>query len=220
MDNGDKAQDWNNISPIMTLPEEVMHEIFDWMSFQTLYFPLRTVCKNIQTYVDNYLEIRGMSFFFACQKGLEKEVIEIKELPKKGFIIARTPASTIPWIASVLQNNEFLNVDLDRLLDMVFYAEMYRTSVCFIYKSEKRFIFRYDLESEKWDKFSDNGTKVNCLDHNETSHVFIKRIVSKIIPYHFVTQGYGYGHYPFVQVKAKDKTWSVGKMMSFKRLRL
>ena len=52
MDNADNGQDENNITPIMTLPEEAMHEIFNYQTFQTLYFSLRTVCKNIQTYVE------------------------------------------------------------------------------------------------------------------------------------------------------------------------
>ena len=120
MDNGDKGQDGENISPIMTLPEDAIREIFNYLSFQTLYFSLRTVCKNIQIYVDNYLKVRkGISLFVGCQKGSEKEVIEITELRNKGFIIIRTPASSIPWVTSILQNNKFFNEGLDRLLDLI-----------------------------------------------------------------------------------------------------
>ena len=83
MDNDDKSQDGINISPILTLPEETMREIFIYLSFETLHFSLRTVCKNIHTYVDDYLHIRGTSFFVTCQRGLKKEVIEITEMPKR-----------------------------------------------------------------------------------------------------------------------------------------
>ena len=99
MDDGEKLQDGENISPIMKLPEEAMREVFNNMSFQTLYFSLRRVCKDIQSYVDNYLKVRGgTSFFVGCRNGSEKEVIEITEKPKKGFIILRTPATSIPWV--------------------------------------------------------------------------------------------------------------------------
>ena len=67
MDNNGKAQEGNNISPILTLPEETMREIFNYLSFETLHFSLRTVCKNIHTYVDDYLKIRETSFFASCQ---------------------------------------------------------------------------------------------------------------------------------------------------------
>ena len=217
MDNGDKGQDGENVSPIMTLPEDAIREIFNYLSFQTLYFSLRTVCKNIQIYVDNYLKVRkGISLFVGCQKGSEKEVIEITELRNKGFIIIRTPASSIPWVTSILQNNKFFNEGLDRLLDLVLYKALYQMSVCFINESDKKLLFRYFLKSKKLEKFSINGTKLEWLDPNETSYAFLQRLVSRIIPYQFETQCYGNGHYPFVLFKTKGKTWSVGKMMSYK----
>ena len=110
MDNGDKGQDGNTISPIMTLPEEAMREIFNYLSFQTLYFSLRLACKNMLTYVDHYLKIRETSFFASCHRTCRKcegkEVIEITEIPKKGFIILRSPESTIPWV-NCLDNDIF-----------------------------------------------------------------------------------------------------------------
>ena len=81
MDGSDKCQDENDISPIMTLPEETMRKIFNFLSFETLFFSLRRVCKNIQAYVDRYLKIRGTSFLIGYQEGSEKEVIEIMQDP-------------------------------------------------------------------------------------------------------------------------------------------
>ena len=86
MDIGDKCQDRNNISPIMTHPEELMREIFNYLSFETLFFSLRRVCKNIQTYVDRYLKVRGTSFLVGYQEDSKKQVIEIIKKLKEGFI--------------------------------------------------------------------------------------------------------------------------------------
>ena len=222
MDSGDKIPNGNNISAMMTLPEEALREIFNYLSLETLYFTLRTVCKNINIYVNHYLKFRGTSIFVSCPRGLEKEVIEITVMPKKGFILLPTPASTLPWVASKLQNNEILDGYRDqiRLNKMVLYAAKYRTAVCHIYKSEKCLTFDYDLESEMWLKVLENCTPHKCLDNKGTSYEFIQMLISKIIPhYSEIHSNHIVGYYPFVQVKAKDKTWSVGKIMYCKPLR-
>ena len=85
MESGDKCPDGSNIFSIIRLPEEILREIFDYLSFETLYFALRKVCKKIQTYVDRYVDFAGTSFLFVCKEGSEDKVIEIIELPKKGI---------------------------------------------------------------------------------------------------------------------------------------
>ena len=216
MDSGVKVQDGNNISPIMILPEEAMREIYNYLSFQTLYFSLRMVCKNIQTYVDDYLKVRGTSFFVSCQRGLGKELIEITKTPKTGFILLRSPASTIPWVTCQLQNNKILDEhpDQDRLLDIVFYAEKYQTGVCHLYISERSSTFRYYLKSEMWGIVLENRTPLKWLEHKGTSHEFVQILVSKINPYHFQFRSAQYTHgYPFVLVMSTDKILRVGKVM-------
>ena len=89
MDSGDKCQDGNKVSTIMILPEETMCEIFNYLSFETLYFSLRNVCKNLQIYVDHYLKERGTTYLVGGQVGSKKQVIEIIEKPKEGFITLR-----------------------------------------------------------------------------------------------------------------------------------
>ena len=223
MDNGDKCLDENEISLIMTLPEETMRNIFNYLSFETLYFSLRRVCKNVQTYVDRYLDVRGTSFLIGCQEGSEKEVIEIIKKPKEGSISLRVPVSCIAGDTSNCQNNKIVRAHRDGQIDMIFYANMYETSICKVYKSKKGLVFRYDLESEKWKKLLEKCGTVKCLDPKETSQDFIQGLLSDISPYHFEIHSYGRDHYPFkvsIKSKAKHKIWSVGKIMSCKRLRL
>ena len=226
MDSGDKDQDGNNISPIMTLPEEAMREIFNNLSFQTLYFSLRTVCKNIKTYVDRYLKSRKTYFFFGCKKGSEKEVIEISELPANGYFILRMPASSIPWVTRILQNSKILDKHVYTLLFRAHHAANHAANqtknACHIYKSEISLTFRNDQGCDIWEKLLETCTTTHTIsqmkNHYKTSHESIQRLVSEIIPYHCEFFNYAFGHYPFVQVKAKDKTWSVGIIISCKRL--
>ena len=221
MDGGDdKCQDGNNISPIMTLPEETMRKIFNYLSFETLFFSLRRVCKNIQAYVDRYLKVRGTSFLIGYQEGSEKEVIEIIKKPKKGFgITLRAPASSIPWVTSNLYSEVRLDDYRDRQIDTVFHTATHEKGVRYIYKSEKNLIIRYDLENEAWEKLLENCQAMKCLDHYETSHEFIPRLVPDLIPYVFKIDSYSHNQHPFLQVKAKGEPWIIGKIISCKRLR-
>ena len=151
MDSGDGYEDGNNIPPMMTLPEETMRYIFNYLSFETLYFSLRKVCKNIQTYVDHYLKVRGTTFLVGGQEGLEKQVIEIIKKPGEGFIIIRTPVSTLSCVNSNRQYHNSLDEYPWRRIDKVLYAAMLETGVCYMCKSNG-LIYRYDQESDMWEK--------------------------------------------------------------------
>ena len=83
MESGERYPDGNNIPSIISLPEEIIRVIFDNLSFETLYFALRKVCKKIQKYVDRYVKVGGTSFLLGRQEGLENKVIEMIQLPKK-----------------------------------------------------------------------------------------------------------------------------------------
>ena len=204
MDNSDKSLDGNNISPILTLPEETMREIFKYISFETFIFSLRRVCKNIQTYVDQYLKVRGTSFLVGDQDLPEKKVMEMIEKPKEGFITLRAPGSSIPWVASKLQNKESLDKHRDRQIDMVFYLAMHEMGICSIHKSEKSFIFCYDLENDKWEELIENCSTV--VQQQINSHEFIQKLISDIIPYHFEIHNYGHDHLPLVVFRIKDES--------------
>ena len=192
-----------------------MCEIFNYLSFETLYFSLRKVCMNIQTYVNRYLNVRGTSFLVDGQKGSEKQVIEIIQKPGKGLIIFRTLLSSTPCVTSKLLFNESFDEHRDRRIDKVLYAAIRESQVCYKYKS-KGVTYGYDLESDKWKNFLENFTTLRCLDHDELSHECIQSIVSEDFPYYFEYDNYGHFNYPIVQVKAIDKPVRVCKVFSCK----
>ena len=220
MDGGNRGHDGNSIPPIMMVPEETMIEIFSYLSFETLHFSLRKVCKKIQAMVDRYLKVRGTSFLVGRQECWGKEVIEIIKKPKKGFIILRAPVSSVPCGTSTLQYNESLDEYGDSRINKVLFAAMRETGVCYIYKNEKGLIYRYDLDSDKWENILENSSTLKCLDHDEPSHECIQRLVSDDFPHYFENHSYGHYNYPFVLVKDKDKPWSACKITYSKRLKL
>ena len=219
MDSGNRGQDRNSISPIMMLPEETMIEIFHCLSFETLHFPLRKVCKKIQALVDRYLNVRGTFFLVGRQECWGRELIEIMKKPKKGFIILRAPVSSVPCSTSTLPYNKTLDGYGDRRINKVLFAAMRETGVCYIYKSEKGLIYRYDLESEKWEKILKTSSTLKCSDHEEPKHECIQRLVSEDFTYYFENYSYGHFNYPSLQVEGKDKPWSACKIIYNKRLK-
>ena len=218
MESRDGYQEGKNIPLIMTLPEETMRNIFNYLSFETLYFSLRKVCKNIQTYVDHYLKVRGTTFLVGGQEDSKKHVIEIIKKPGKGFIIIRTPVSTISFVTN-LQYNQSLDKYPCRRIDKVLHAAIGETDVCYMYKGNG-LIYRYDLESDKWEKISENCRILRCLDHKQLSHECIQRLVSEDFPYYFEHDGFCHCNYPFVKAFYKPLNVSISKVMSCKRLKL
>ena len=105
-------------------------------------------------------------------------------------------------------------------MDMALYAAIGETGVWHTSICKKGLIYRYDQETKSWKNVFVNCTPLKRLDHNATSHGFIQRLVSEINPCYLEKPSYQDSYYPFVQVTSKDKTWSVGKIMSFKRLEL
>ena len=65
-----------------------------------------------------------------------------------------------------------------------------------MYKSEKGLIYRYDLDSDKWEKILENSSTLKCLDHDEPSHECIQRLVSDDFPHYFENHSYGHYNYP------------------------
>ena len=80
-------------------------------------------------------------------------------------------------------------------------------------------IYRYDLDSDKWEKILENSSTLKCLDHDEPSHECIQRLVSDDFPHYFENHSYGHYNYPFVQIKDKDEPWSACKITYSKRLK-
>ena len=146
MERGARYQDVNSITPIETLPEEIFREIFNYLSFETLYFALRKVCKKIQTYVDIYIKVEGTSVLFGRQEGLENKVVEMIELPKNGPIILRGPVLSFPFVSDLHDKSirsfvtKFTPLQLEKICDRRIQKVVYHPLgigvqiVCYIYK--------------------------------------------------------------------------------------
>ena len=184
MESADRCPDGSDIFSIIRLPEEIIREIFDYLSFETLYFAVRKVCKKIQTYVDRYIDFAGTSFLFLCKEGSEDKVIEMIQLPKKGSIVLRKPVLSFPCLfprpsinAYRLNDEITLETPGDRRIQKMFYEAMGEIIICYIYKSQKGLFYRYDLESKNWERFLESCTTQECLDYDESSHKRTPKLV-------------------------------------------
>ena len=246
MESGDRCQVDDSIRPIVTVPEEIMRKIFSYLPFETLYFSLRKVCTKMQSYVDRYIKVGGPTFLVRRQEGSENQEIEITPIPKKGFVFLRKPLpSFISNCSSILQNSTILDnynqirrisirqndiiLDLhgDRTVDKVAYWAKGEMVVCYIYKSLYGLTYRFDLGNEKLEKILENFTTLKFSERpylwnkcNEPSHECNPKLLSEDFPYHFENHTFGFGNYPFLQVKANDGTWFYCSMMSYERLKV
>ena len=80
--NYEYCKDKNNPNMI-TLPEEIIHEIFNYLSFETLHFHLSKVCIQMKHFVDHYTAVGGLFILASrrnrnCQNNQLVDVIQIK----------------------------------------------------------------------------------------------------------------------------------------------
>ena len=244
MDRGDRCHVGDSISPIMILSEKAMCKISSYLPFETLYFSLRNVCSKIQNRVDRYIKVGRASCLVGRQEGLDYHEIEINPLPKKGFIILQKPFLSFPCeSSSILQNSTILDnynqirrisirqndiiLDLhgDRTVDKVAYWAKGEMVVCYIYKSLYGLTYRFDLGNDKLEKILENFTTLKFSERpylwnkcNEPSHECNPKLLSEDFPHHFENHTFGFGNYPFLQIKANDGTWFHCSMMSYERL--
>lgn len=54
------CKEQNNSPQLLTLPEEIIHEVFSHLSFETLHFLLRKVCRKMKCFVDRYANVGGL----------------------------------------------------------------------------------------------------------------------------------------------------------------
>lgn len=244
MDEGDKCQVGDSICPIMKVPEETMRKIFSYLPFETLYFSLRNVCTKIQSYVDCYIKVGRASFLVGRHKCRGNPEIEINQLPKEVFIILQKPLLSFPCETSILQNSSILDkyddrrvsilqndisLDLhgDRRIDKVVYETKSETVVCYIYKTLKGWIHRFDLENDTWENILEKFTSLKFCEPayvrnecSESTYKYNPMLVSEDLTLHFGDHIFCLKNFPFLLLKANDGTWLFCTIMSYKRLKV
>ena len=92
---------------LIKLPEEIIREIFSYLSFETLYFTLRKVCKKMKCYVDHFIDVEGIFFLEGHRRGRiqHSEVIYIIQTKNKQFKVFWRPVSFVPWSPVYFKND-------------------------------------------------------------------------------------------------------------------
>ena len=93
---------------LMRLPEQTIREIFRYLSFETLYFYLRNVCKKMKCYVDHFIDVGGIFFLEGHRRGRiqHSEVIYIIQTKNEQFEIFWRPVSFVPWSPVYFKNDK------------------------------------------------------------------------------------------------------------------
>ena len=250
MESGDRCLVGDSIRPIITVPEEIMRKIFSYLPYETLYFSLRKVCTKIQICVDLFINAGESSLLFGRKEGSEIQETEITPIPEKGFIFLRKPLlsftcvcsqgiSKMAWTLrnsaiadkydiirlSILKNDTSLDLHSDRRIFKVAYRVNGERVVCYIYKSLIGWTYRFDLDSDKWEKISESFTALKFFEQpyiwgicNEPSHECNPNPVSEDFPYYFDNNNFAYNNCPCLQLKANDGTWLNCKVRSLEQL--
>ena len=89
MANNDKCCKYKNDPQMITLPEEIIYEIFSYLSFETLHFHLSKVCIQMKHFVDHYTDVGGL-FFFASRWNRNRknnQLVDVIQTRNKTFRI-------------------------------------------------------------------------------------------------------------------------------------
>ena len=150
MYSDDRYQDGNTIPKLMTVPEEILHEIISYLSLETLCSSLRKVCKKIKLYVDHYLKVGRTFHLVGRQEGSESEAIEYIQMPNKGIIIIWKPVSYIPYDSFYLQTDKNWDEHEERLLEKVIFTTLGQRIVFHFSEGGKCMIYRHNPETDRW----------------------------------------------------------------------
>ena len=160
----------DNNQQLMRLPEETIREIFRYLSFETLYFYLRNVCKKMKCYVDNFIDLGGIFFLEGYRRGRiqHSEVIYIIQTKNKQFKIFWRPVSFVPWSPVYFKNNKG---EEHRCDDEWHYSVIDEKLVCCIHQRHRFLVYQCNIQNGKWSRIAEKHTFFECLDQNEpTKH--------------------------------------------------
>ena len=64
---------------ILDLHENIFHEIFKFLNYDTIYFKLRGVCRKLRIYADSFIQLGGVFMFLGQQSSQLLHMYKRKE---------------------------------------------------------------------------------------------------------------------------------------------
>ena len=174
----------DNIPQILTLPNEIIYEIFSHLSFETLHFSLRMVCRKMKCLVNRLTDVGGLFILLSKRKrnDQQNQLIDVIQTPNKSFkikwkSIPCTPnesffrkictekCQTHPSAELCYHTSSYEISRSQRtyqVYDEYFYFNAGDKVFCLHYHRKKFILYRYNVMNNNWDTFSDKSYNVKC----------------------------------------------------------
>ena len=184
-----RYKDGNTLPKLMTLPEEILREIFRYLSLETLCCSFRKVCRKIQFFVDSYLKVGRRYHLVGRQGGSESEAIEYNQMASKGIAIIWKPVSYIPYDSFILLTDNNWDKYDERVVDKVIYTTLGERIVFHFCEKGKCMIYRYYPGTDCWKKVFEYFRVFGCICHIEYLHHCAVILSIEESPYYFEKHG-------------------------------
>ena len=163
MENIDEyCTEQNNNAQMLILPEEIIREIFSHLSFETLYFSLRKVCRKMKYFVESYANVGGLFILLSkrnrnCQ---DNQLIDVIQTSNKAFKInwKNIPCTPDESYYQLRGTKRYQSCPSEEY----FYFTTGDNIFCLNWHPNKLVLYRYNVLNNNWDLFSENRYIVKC----------------------------------------------------------
>ena len=201
MANSDQCCKDKNNPQMITLPEEIIYEIFSYLSFETLHFYLSKVCIQMNHFVDHYAGAGGL-FIIASRRNRNcknNQLVDVIQKRNKTFRISWKTVPSTPNESCHQQSGTKRCRSLP--YEEYFYFRTGDTIFCANYQRKKFLVYKYDVLSNNWDKLSKKCFILKCKsieypDKSECPNHPINLPEGVTYYYH---EGFSYINVPFLR---------------------
>ena len=202
---------------IMSLPEEIFREMFCYLSIEMLHSSLRKVCRQMQYYVDRYMDVQGIFFLVSSKNCMANNIITIFKGPCKKFKIIWKDVPHLNQLNNLQKTTKRAKQCRSCPYNDLFFSAIDDTVVCTIsHRPLKRHnwwrvqAFRYDILKDNWNVLCNNCTAYECMNLKHSadpiSHchpINLREGIDNSIYDNFL-----YTAYPFLQI-VNDETTNI-----------
>ena len=98
---------------ILDLHENIFHEIFKFLNYDTIYFKLRRVCRKLRIYADSFIQLGGVFMFLGQQSS---QVLHMYKRKENAFFICISSMKQYPALNAIRNGDAFWGVFNDRVV--------------------------------------------------------------------------------------------------------
>ena len=98
---------------ILDLHENIFHEIFKFLNYDTIYFKLRGVCRKLRIYADSFIQLGGVFMFLGQQSS---QLLHMYKRKENAFFICMSSMKPYPASNAIQNGDSFWGVFNDRVV--------------------------------------------------------------------------------------------------------